>query len=102
MKRLFASADRLIVGHLAAALEDSHIPCVVRNQFLSGAVGELPVNEAWPEIWVMDERDLPKAKEVLQDLLGAGQRSSHWRCICGEQLESQFTQCWDCGASREE
>jgi hypothetical protein len=100
MKRLFTSADRMIVGHLAEVLNAQRIPCVVRNQFLAGAAGELPINETWPEIWVMDEGDLPRALKVLSELLGTGDQGSEWTCRCGERLDAQFSECWHCGASR--
>lgn len=42
MKRLFVSADALLVGHLRTVLEQHHIPCLVKNAYLLGAAGELP------------------------------------------------------------
>jgi len=102
MKRLFASSDRLIVGHLAEALQAQRIRCLVRNQYLAGAAGELPVNETWPEIWLLDERDWPEAEGLLAELLGPRPDGRSWLCRCGELLEAQFTQCWHCGALRGE
>lgn len=101
MKRLYASADRLFVGHLAEALKSQGVRCLVRNQFLAGAAGELPVNETWPEIWVLDDDKLEAARKVLQELLGDDNEARCWRCNCGELLDPQFTQCWQCGRLRD-
>ena len=48
--------------------------------------------------------DPGEAGPVLAFLRGApAQRHAgeRWRCAqCGESLEGQFTECWNCGASR--
>jgi len=100
VKRLYASADRLIVGHLAEALQAHGVRCLIRNHFLAGAAGELPVNETWPEIWVLDDHGLEAARELLRELLGDADDARRWRCDCGEVLDPQFIQCWQCGRLR--
>lgn len=86
-------------------LEDNQVACVIRNESLAGAMGELPAQETWPEIWVLDDREAVLAKRLIAHALAeenqaqAGQ--SHWQCSkCGEQLEAQFTHCWRCREAR--
>ena len=102
MRKVYSSDNGAIVGHIRQVLEDQAIPCIVRNDFLSGGAGELPVNETWPEIWVIDDRDFDRASALVHTIVATAQESEPpWRCAsCGEQMEGQFTDCWRCGASR--
>lgn len=100
MKRLYVSSDALLVGHLKAVLEQHRIACLVKNAFLQGAAGEIPPHECWPELWVEDEADFTRAQRLLQDTLEGDPSAEAWTCpACGEKIEPQFAQCWNCGGS---
>jgi hypothetical protein len=99
MKRLFVSSDPMLVGHLKTVLEQHHIPCLVKNAYLTGAVGELPPTDCWPELWVEDDEDFELAQRVIGGVLEADVSAPPWTCRhCGERIEPQFMQCWNCGA----
>ena len=54
-----------------------------------------------PTLWLIDDQDLGRAREVLERFL-APPRSSldavPWDCAaCGEQVEGDFDLCWNCG-----
>ena len=104
MRKVYATDNSAIIGHARQVLENHAIPCVVRNDFLLGGAGELPVNETWPEVWVIDDRDFDRARALVAAIVAAAHESEPpWRCAsCGEQMEGQFTDCWRCGASRPE
>ena len=91
-----------MVGFLRAILEDHGIVCIIKNEHLSGAAGELPPIECWPELWVTDDSDYTNACKLIKDALNANDRDSQtWSCpSCGEVIEGQFTDCWNCGQSR--
>ena len=102
MRKVYSTDNSAIIGHARQVLENHAIPCVVRNDFLLGGAGELPVNETWPELWVIDDRDLDRARALVDGIVAAAHECGPpWRCTsCGEQVEGQFTDCWSCGASR--
>lgn len=105
MKRLYSGFDPLLRARLEETLRARGIACVVRNQFLSGAAGEIPPTECWPQLWVIEDADLPAARRILNELTAAGpaSRSSAWRCPgCGECLGPAFELCWRCGTARPE
>ena len=104
MRKVYTSDNSAIIGHARQVLENHAIACVVRNDFLLGGAGELPVNETWPELWVIDDRDFDRARTLVDEIVAAAQECGPaWRCAsCGEQVEGQFTDCWSCGASRPE
>lgn len=101
MKMFYSAPNSLLVGHVRNLLEVEGIECELKNEFLAGGMGELPPTEAWPELWI-DEKDLSRA----QQLLDAFQHEPavvlpEWKCPnCGEQVEGQFSACWNCGADR--
>ncbi len=71
----------------------------LRNHYLAGALGDLPMLETWPQLFVADEDETP----ALRALARAAQvpTGSPWTCEqCSEPLEPQFTHCWRCGTAR--
>ena len=102
MQRVYTSSDPVSAGFVRSVLEAAGIPCLLRNQYLTGALGELPVNECWPQVWVLDEGDAPRARRLIDETLPRdGASGEGWTCPdCGERLEPQFRQCWQCGALR--
>jgi hypothetical protein len=102
MKKLYTAQNPLTISHLKNILESGGIKCVVKNLYLSSAVGELPPIECWPELWVIDETRYPEAQEVLNRTLAPVRPvSKRWKCRnCGHDIEGQFSECWNCGESR--
>lgn len=84
-------------------LESAGIEAVVRGEYLVGGQGELPAGLC--SVWITDDAQYAYADRLVADFLSgnAAREARHnaWRCPkCGEQLEGQFTQCWQCGAAR--
>ena len=101
MKRVYSSLNRMLAHHAKNLLEAEGIACRVRNENLAGAMGEVPFLECEMELWVLEERDAARAVEILRyGPLPPLEKGPGWRCACGEMLETQFTQCWNCGALR--
>ena len=95
MKRVFGSYNQQLVHHAKNLLEAAGIRVLVRNQYLSSAMGELPPAECQAELWVEDA-DAAKAQAVLATVPSG----PDWVCACGETLGAQFTDCWRCGRAR--
>jgi len=101
MKRVFRAASLLQVAHARNVLLAAGIESELRNQYLAGAMGELPMMKTWPQLYVDDVDEL----RALRALAAAESPAvgSPWPCAgCGERLEPQFTSCWRCGASKED
>jgi hypothetical protein len=101
MKRVFASQDDLLLGHLKNVLENHGIECVIQGEFLAAAAGAVPPIECAPEL-VVEEQNYDEARAVLDRILSPeGFEPPSWRCPrCGEEIEGQFTECWGCGQAR--
>jgi len=104
MKRLhtFTLADRAEAGLLKELLEREGIACLIRNEQLFAALGEIPFLECYPELWVVDDEVWPRARLLLDNWLKGAEDAGSWVCpACGETLEGQFGACWKCGKERE-
>jgi hypothetical protein len=100
MTRLTRANNLLIATLWQAQLESAGIRCEIRNRFIGAAVGDLPPDQVSPEIWVVDDTDVPRARELMRELLNPPKRPP-WNCFnCGEINEAQFAQCWKCESTR--
>jgi len=98
MKRLIAHESLAHVGHLKNLLEQSGIACLIRNDQLSGGLGEIPFLDCLPELWVVRGEDLARAEALLEAIESTPAERKDWRCSqCGETNEGQFAVCWQCG-----
>lgn len=104
MLKLIRAPNPVIGQHWVNLLAMAGIGCELHNRYLTGALGEIPADQCAPELWLVDERDEPLARRILQAAQnGPPPGAASWRChACGETLEPQFTACWRCGAARQE
>jgi hypothetical protein len=102
LKRVYTADDPILVGYLKSVLADYGIDCMIRNEMLIGGTGELPPNECWPELWVLEDADEATARSLLESALAKqADETERWHCTaCGEESEPQFAACWRCGAIR--
>jgi hypothetical protein len=98
VKRVFRAASLLQVAHARNVLIAAGIDSELRNQYLAGALGDLPMLETWPQVWVED--DFESAALRALEKASSAPSGADWICSqCGERLEPQFTTCWRCGAA---
>ncbi|MEX0952078.1 MAG: DUF2007 domain-containing protein [Gammaproteobacteria bacterium] len=99
MKKVYVNENRMLAGYALGILESHNIEAFMKNDHLTGGIGELPVNECWPEVWIQDDSCYEQALGIINDLLDETRSASAWRCPnCNEQVEGQFGECWNCGA----
>jgi hypothetical protein len=82
--------DQLIAAGFAAS---------VQRAYASAIAGQIPPDQALPEIWIEDDVRHAQALAMLEEL-----RHPPWRrftcAACGETVEGPFEVCWNCGAPR--
>ena len=101
MKLLHASDDPAFIGHLQVVLENEGIHTIIKNRFLSGAIGEIPPQECWQQLCLADDAEYEHAMRILAITLApVTAKRDRWHCTCGEELEPQFMSCWQCGRDR--
>jgi len=102
MQRLYQAQDDIDAQLVCDYLTGSHIPATVLGRYQAAAAGELPALN-FPWVWVLEDRDLPRARELLRELLARRRGSTAtapWQCACGIEVEAEFDLCWHCGRER--
>jgi len=90
-----------VAAMLAERLQREGIACVVRNAALGTALGEIPLTECFPELWLIDGETWPRARNLLDQWLASGDEGESWICPgCGETIEPPFEACWRCERQR--
>ena len=104
MIKVFEDFELSKVGQFRSVLEAEGIRTHLKNQFTSGVLGEIPFVEAIPQLWILEDDDLVKAKRLIQELLSSSESDeSEWICPeCDSVVDGVFTHCWKCNARRPE
>jgi hypothetical protein len=102
MIKVFEDFDIMIVGHYKSILEANGIETFLKNQFGTSGAGELPFVEVVPQLWVLNENDAGRAKELIEELIDdVNLPSGDWNCpACNTPQEAAFTHCWKCSTPR--
>lgn len=99
MKRLTQAPNVALATLWADMLTQAGIESSVQRAYASGIAGEIPPDQALPEIWVEDAAQYERARTLLHEIQHLPHR--HWLCrACGESVDGPFEQCWNCGAAR--
>ena len=100
MKKLYRAANLPEAHLLRGLLAQAGIEALVFNENAQGGVGQLPFTEAWPEVWVAQDRDFPRARDIVQSFERRSVTAEDVRCpSCAEDNPGSFQSCWSCGAS---
>jgi hypothetical protein len=103
-----AQADVLRRVHIAESLPDANdVKDALEAQGFIATVrvdladdADEPDPEARPSVWVL-ESQAEKAIRLIIAHQGEPGADPDWACPgCGEEIEGQFTECWQCGTSR--
>lgn len=102
MRQVYSAQHPTEAHYVKGLLESLGISCDVRGESLFSARGELPVTiDTAPSVWISDDSRFGEAREIIKDyersIRGDASLGPGWICqSCGEESESQFTECWNC------
>ena len=100
MKLVYTHPNSIVVAQARSAMELAGIDCALRNEYASGAIGELAPIDAWPELWVTKDRDFERATLLLEKSHATIQEDD-WKCEqCGSVSPATFELCWQCASER--
>lgn len=100
MKRVYRAADTLQAEFVRGLLENEGVPAVVHGANVDIWLGPLMGAAVAPGVYVRED-DLTAAEEIVRRYrAGEIDIGKPWICPkCAEQIEGQFTACWNCGAT---
>ena len=97
MKRLVRAPNLVIATLWADMLSHAGLAATVQRKYASSIAGELPPDQALPEVWITEDDELELARTLLHELRHPPHR--RWACrACHEIVDGPFDQCWNCGA----
>jgi len=103
MHKVYENFDLSRVGRMQSLLESNGIATFIKNEYSSGALGEIPFVEICPQLFVLESKHIERARELLQVDLPDSRMASDWVCPeCGIDIEGQFQNCWKCGIHRDD
>ena len=98
MRKVYSAENLIAINHFKFALDAAGIEYLVKNDYVQSSVGETPFNELWPELWVINNEEEEKARELclsVEQQIKAN--NQEWFCTeCGEKNASSFEFCWQC------
>ncbi len=101
MIKVFENFDFSRVGQMQSLLESHGIKTFIKNQYGSSVMGEVPFVEVVPQLFILEERNLVRAKELLLLDLPVEAPEEDWVCPeCGVDIEGTFHKCWKCGLAK--
>ena len=100
MKRVH-TATNLPEAHLLVGLLAQHrIAARIFNANASSLAGEIPVDQARPQVWVDDPAHFERARALIDDYIKAKPWAPPRKCPqCGEENPASFEICWSCGTA---
>lgn len=108
MKQVYIAQNPPDAHLLAGILQEYGISCKILGEDLWTARGALPISQdTQPTIWIQDDSRYEQAEKLVRQYenktLTANTGDNPWQCPnCGEEIEAQYTDCWQCGTSRPE
>lgn len=96
MKLIYTDSNRFLVSNAKNVVENAGIPVTLKNEYATGAVGELSPIDSWLELWVSNDEDYEKARKLLESIVSADDKVN-WVCThCDEKNDASFDFCWNC------
>jgi hypothetical protein len=98
LKKLTSVDSLVTINHYKNLLESEGIPAFLKNEHLASIVGEMPFQDVWPQLWIVNDLDYDRALQLIDtEKLAAESPTTPWRCRhCGTENEGQFSACWNC------
>ena len=98
MKKVYTHENRFFVSNAKNIVDGAGIQTLLKNEYAAGACGDLAPIDAWMELWVVNERDEHRAKELIDEAFNDS-REGTWICPhCQEKNPAAFDFCWACQA----
>ncbi len=101
MKKITTFNDIVTANVYKVQLESADIDILIKNDYPPGI--SISLGNQLPELWVINDKDLARAREIIKQVDQPAQTNQpNWTCKkCGEELDAQFNECWQCGQLRE-
>lgn len=84
---------------IADLLQADGIETRLFNQNAQSVAGEIPPAVAGPQVWVVDDDQLDRARRLIAAFQSAPAPGTRRCPRCGEENPANFLSCWACGGA---
>jgi Putative prokaryotic signal transducing protein len=113
MRHVYTGRDEMDAHFVKGLLQQEGIEASVVGENLLNAVGTLPISDKSLPCVYVNEPDEERASLIVRDYQQVDRVNAEeavedaprptWKCAnCGEAVEEQFSECWNCGHARPE
>lgn len=100
MRKIYSAASLPDAHLVRGLLGQAGIEARVFNENAQGGMGEIPFTHAYPEVWVVEESDEVRARELVRQFERPAVNLPPVRCPqCAETNPGNFQLCWNCGTA---
>lgn len=98
MRKIYVALNLPDAQIILDLLEDSGIPAHLFNANMQGAVGHIPFNDTYPHVWIVNDGQYSRAKNIVREYKLTPIEHRVVQCEkCNEENPLNFGVCWNCG-----
>lgn len=98
MRRVLQAPNLALATLWCDQLAAAGFPVRVLRAHAGSIAGEIPPDQALPEVWIDDDGRQAEARALFEHWMRESAR--RWACPgCGEIVEGPFETCWNCGSA---
>lgn len=97
MRKLYTAANLPEAYIVVQLLNQAGIEARVFNENAQGGLGEIPFTHVYPEVWLMEDADMVRAREIVAGYEQSSVEGSVRCAVCREENPANFQLCWNCG-----
>ncbi len=99
MKKIHTAANLVEATLLQHMLQDAGVAVHMLNTHAMGALGEIPLAEAGPQLWITQPQQEAHARALIAEFHNRSHSGVERKCpACGEINPAEFDSCWNCAA----
>ncbi|MFC4991128.1 DUF2007 domain-containing protein [Rubritalea tangerina] len=68
MRKVYEDQDMTMVGYYQSVLQEEGVETAVKNEYAQLAAGEVPFQQVYPELWVVNDEDYEPAVALIKQL----------------------------------
>lgn len=100
MKQVYAAANVTEAYLVRDLLANAGIVSRIFNEHAMGALGDVPMGSAYPQVWIERDHQEHHARQVIDEYESRRRDDRVHVCLrCGESSPGPFDSCWNCSAS---
>ncbi len=97
MKKVYSAANVPEAYLVRDQLQHAGIEARVLNEHAIGALGDMPLASAYPQVWIERDHQSHHARQIIAEYESQRTDSQARHCFkCGESSPGQFDLCWNC------